>query len=176
MKRTRVGEKRQMNNGKYATILEYKDSRHCLVVFDGGYTTWCKYGNFVDGNVKYHENFIGKKFYDRFGDLCVVNDQKGGKLYVRNNTTKMTFIISEKQFPVLSKKSKILGRKYSNIDGHVYWIKKVYRSKQNPDRFCCDVRFETGERQSVDLSNAISTILSHRPRLENLKRTEYFSV
>lgn len=173
MKTDRTGERRQMNNGKYATLIEYKDSRHCLLKFDNGYTTWCKYGNFVDGNVKWHESFIGNKFYNKFGEQCVVNDQTGRKLTVKNTVTKQTFIIDEKEIPKLSKKSSLLGRKYENIDGNAYWITKIYRDRNGRKSLRCDVRFDTGEKRSCDLGNATNKIIRNRPRLTQFLRTAY---
>ena len=141
--------------GRIATLVQYKDSRHVRIRFDDGYEVWCKYGNFIEGNVKWFPNCIEKTFYDRYGDDYVVIEQNRGNLRVKSLTDGNISVLTVKQLEKMLKRSKYVGMRYMSLDGEKYEIIKVYLNKANESVKWCDIRFDNGFIVHMDLSNAI---------------------
>ena len=139
-----IGQRRMLSCGLWAEIVEYKDSRRVRIRFEDGYEVWCKYGNFVAGNVKWYPYCVGKSFYDRYGNDYIVMDQNRGILRTVRLYDGKEEEITVEQFGKLSKRSKYVGMCYESLDGIKYTIIKVYTSKTNGRTKRCDIRFDDG--------------------------------
>ena len=81
----RIGERRKMNDGNFATIIAYKNSRDIDVQFDDGTIVFCKqYGNFLKGGiVKEQKETLRDK---RLGKMSTMkNGQIATIVVYRNN-------------------------------------------------------------------------------------------
>ena len=152
--RSRVGIVMEMKCGMWATIIEYKDSRHVRIRFDDGYEVWCKYGNFIEGNVKYYPNCMSEAYRDRFGNDMVVIWQDKNALRAMDIKTGKIVETTVKEFIKRMKISKYVDMSYTSIDGFVYRIIKVYDVARKKKKQC-DIAFADGLYRQADLSNAI---------------------
>ena len=81
-KEKRLGERRQMNCGAWAQIVEYKNCKQILVRFDNGYESWSSYAKFQKGDIKNHPN---SKKDERLGKCRQMNDGSFAKIIEYKN-------------------------------------------------------------------------------------------
>lgn len=160
-----------MRCGLRATVVEYIDSRNVKVLFEDGYSVWCKYGNFLDGNVKHYPYCVGRKLFNRYGDTLEVISQDRNVLIVKNDYDNITSQMTIKEFEGQSLKCKSIGKEFYNIDNERYRVIKVYFNRDESKKSRqCDVMFENNTVRQVDFCNAISNRIEARPRRDGVRR------
>ena len=180
-KKSRIGERKQQNNGSWCEIIEYNNCNDVVVLFDNGHKIHADYHRFQRGELgdgtNYHiKNLTGRSYSNSAGETYTVVEDMGNELKLRfENGVERIVPRSMTRCGIHSgvlrenKKYKV-GQIIKNKNGDKYTIIKLYPRDNQSNRQLQYVDVDGPD--GIEVHVTVTAIRARNVRLSERKKNK----